>query len=283
MEFDHAIKARQVNKSPKAQTGALCGPIISAVDNKKDAAETAVALREYWKIVPEFEQYTHTQAVETRVSRALLMLSSSKAYSWVVSIATEAILFPTNETWFSKLATDIKREWRKRHHDPTVPQEATFNSKDYLPSLTDSCEAVLPMKRWMLKNQEEGLIHFITFVIETWLHFPNSRHMNDSYKVRSALISITVKYMPLSVLYLDDIWNMYMQPYSFVIHGRPREGARQRISHSHTLATLALFEKSIQKHLMSESTSKEHLLLMVLQKYTESWFKLTASRMLRGK
>jgi hypothetical protein len=223
VEFEHAIKARQVNESPKAQTGALCGTIMTAIDNKKYAVETAVALTEYWDIVPEFEQYTHPQAVETRVSRALLMLSSSKAYSWVVSIATEAILFPTNETWFCRLATDIKREWRKRHQDPTAPPEATFDSKDYLPSLTNSCEAVVPMKRWMLRNEEEELIRFVTFVIETWLRFPNSRHAKDSYKVRSALISIIIKYMPLSVLYLDDIWNMYMRPYSILIHGR-REG-----------------------------------------------------------
>ena len=283
LEFDDAIKARKIIKNPKAQAGAVCGNIISALHSEKNEEKTAVALTEYWKIVPEFEQYVHLQAVETRVSRALLMLSSSKAYSWVISIATEAIRDPTADTWVCQLAKDVRRDWINRHSDPNTPQEAIYNSKDYLPSLTPFCEAILMPKRWLLKYEEENLIHFLTYIIETWLQFPISKHMNNSYKVRCALITITIKHMPLSVLYLDDVWKMYNKPYSFLIHGRPGAGERdrQRISLSHTEETLVLFEKSIQNHVITDSNSKEYLLLMVLMKQSETWFRLTASRIRR--
>jgi hypothetical protein len=282
LEMESAIEARKFIKNPKAQAGALCASIICDLATKQNAEETAVALTEFWKIVPEFEQYVHLQAVETRISRVLLMHSSSKAYSWVVLIATEAINLPTAETWVSRLAKDIKHEWRKRYLDdlhPDSPQEAIFNSKDYLPSLTPSREAVLKLGRWMSKcEQQERLIHFLSYIIETWLHFPNSTHTNNSFKVRCALITIMTKHMPFSVLFLDDVWKMYNRPYAYVIHGRPREGDRQRVSHSHTEQTLILFEQSIQNHVMADLNSNEHLLLMVLNKYSENWFQLTTSR-----
>ena len=278
MEFDHAIKACQ--NIPKTQIGTYCGTIISALNNEKDEAETAIALVEYWRMVPEFERYNHLQVVESRVSRALLMLSSSKAYSWVVSIASEAIEFPTKETWVSRLAKDVQREWRFRHQNPTAPREAIFNSKDYLPSMSDHCEAIITLKRWMIKDEEDGLrtIRIISFIIETWLQFPTSRHQNSNYKVRCALISIMTKYMPLSVLLLDDTWKMYLTPYISVIHGR---APGQRIRQSHTEKILTLFEESIQNHALTDSTSKEHQLLNVLNKYSETYHQLTSSRIRR--
>jgi hypothetical protein len=235
---------------------------------------------EYWKIVPEFEQYVYLQPVESRVSRALLMLSSSKAYNWVLSIATEAYTSPTNDTWVGQLARDVKREWRKQSHNTRGPEEVIFDSEDYLPSLTVSCKAVVILERWVIKDEEEGfkIIQIISIIIETWFQFPTSRHTNNNYNVRCALISIVTKYMPLSVLLLDDIWKMYVKPHQFVIHGRAQNQQRQRISHSHTEKTVALFEKAIQKHAMAQRTSEEYNLLMVLNKYSESWYQLSASR-----
>jgi hypothetical protein len=277
MEFDYAIKAHDFIKNAKAQAGAYCGLIISAVDNRKNAVETAIALMEYWTIMPEFEQYVHLQAVETRVSRALLMLSSSKAYHWVVSIATEAVELPSDETWAGRLAKDVQREWRAQSHGQSGQQEVIFDSKKYLPSLTVSCEARVMLKRWTVKDEEERLtiIQLTSFIIETWLRFPISKRLNENYKVRCALISIVTKYMPVTVLLLDDVWKMYLKPYIFLIHGR-RSG--QRISPSHTQKILALFENSIQNHAMTTSTSDEYQLLMVLKEYSETWFRQTTSR-----
>jgi len=276
-ELVDAMNARQTIKNLKAQVGTYCGTIISALNNEKDEAETAIALVEYWKIVPEFEQYLQLQAVDSRFSRALLMLSSSKAYSWVVSIVTEAIEFPTKESWVSQLAKDVQREWKIRHQDPTAPPKAIFNSKDYLPSMSVNCEATVTLKRRMLKDEEDGLrmIRIVSFIIETWLQFPSSRHQNSSYKVRCALISITTKHMPLSVLLLDDIWKMYLKPYHSVIHGR---APGQRIRQSHTEKILNLFEESIQNHAMTNPTSKEHQLLKVLNQYSQTYHQLTSPR-----
>jgi hypothetical protein len=232
---------------------------------------------DYWKLVPEYEQNVGHQAIESRVSRALLMLSSSKAYSWVVSIATEAIQSPTKDTWVGRLAKDVQRQRRIRHLDPTAPPDVAFNSKDYLPSMSNNYEATVTLNRWMLRDEEEGLrtINIVSFIIETWLQFPTSRHQNSTYKVKCALISVITKYMPLSILLLEEVWQMYLSPYRTVIH---REKTGQRIQKPHTDKILKLFEESIQKHAMIDSTSKEHQLLQVLNKYSETYHRLASSR-----
>ena len=105
-EFEKAIKSRPI-RITGTHLGLDCGTIIAALNIKKNEAETAIALVDYWKIVPECEVNVRHQAVESLVSRALLMLSSSKAYSWVVSIATEAIQSPTKDTWVGRLTKDL--------------------------------------------------------------------------------------------------------------------------------------------------------------------------------
>ena len=273
-EFEKAIKSRPI-RITGTHLGLDCGTIIAALNIEKNEAETAIALVDYWKIVPECEENVRHQAVESLVSRALLMLLSSKAYSWVVSIATEAIQSPTKDTWVGRLTKDVQRQRRIRHLDPTAPPEVTFNSKDYLPSMSDNYEATVTQNRWMLKD-EDGLrtIRIVSFIIETWLQFPTSRHQNSTYKVKCALISVITKYMPLSILLLEEVWQMYLNPYRTVIHG---ENTGQRIQQRHTDETLKLFEESIQKHAMVDSTTKEHQLLQVLNKYSETYHRLAFS------
>lgn len=274
-EFDNAIRARQTIKDPTAQIGTSSGTIISALNNEKHKPETANALVKYWKNVPEYEKTARRHAAESRVSRALLMLASSKAYSWVVSITTEAIECPTKDTWVSQLAKDVLHQWGIRHRDPTVPHEATFNSKDYLPLMTDNIEATVTLKRRMHKDEEEGrrTIKIISFIIETWLRFPTSRHQSNKSKVRCALLGIMTKYMPFSIFFLDDVWQMYLSPYRMVIHA---SGQGQRIEEAHNEKILILFEQAIQNHVMAEPTSKEHELLMVLNKYAEAYHRITS-------
>jgi hypothetical protein len=278
MEFKTALKAHQFSKNPRSQSGELYGSIISALDNEKEAVETAAALPNFWNSVPEFENYISLQALESRVSRALLMLSCTKAFQWVAWMATASVKSRINANcWIYQLAKDVETEWNFRNNNPDHPKEAIFNSLDYLPSLGSPCEATVVLKRWgMIEDEEKEIkmIQTVSCIVETWLQFPTSKDNRKNDQVRCSLISIILKKMPHSILFLDPVWSMFLRPYQLLIHGRPR----QRIAHPHTEKTLNLFEECIQRHMMKNSASKEYLLLEALTEQSERWFRLINSK-----
>jgi hypothetical protein len=275
MDFDGVMKDPQGDSS---QTGQLCGTIISALDDKKEAAETAAALPEFWQKVPEFDHHVLHHAVKTRVSKGLLMLSCMKAYEWVASITTTAVKERANPNcWVYQLARDVKTEWHYRNNNPEQPKNAIFHSHDYLPSLTSQCDATVELRRWGIidrDQQEDKIIQAVSTIIEAWLQFPTSKDNKRTDKLRCTLLSIVTKYMPFAVLLLDPIWSMFLQPYQSLIHGR----THQRVTRRHTEETIRLFEECIQKHPMTNTHSHEYLLLTSLTQQSDSWFQERAHK-----
>ena len=273
MDIESALKARKSLQRASSDTGVLCGSIITALNNK-EAVETAAGLPGFWKKIPDFERYVAIQPVESRVCKALLMLSCSKAYHWVASIATAGVKSRTNPNfWVHQLARDVESAWRYRNNNPQHSKDAVFHSKDYLPSLASPCEATVVLKRWgMIEPEEEDdrTIQAVCSIIETWLQFPTSKDNKSCDKLRCALVTVITKYLPLSVLLLEATWLMFVKPYQILIHGQ----TGQRITQSHTSKVLKLFEEAISKHRMKNPASKEYLLLTVLTKHSESWFHL---------
>jgi hypothetical protein len=278
MDFDGIVKDPQVLKGDSSQTGEQCGTIISALNDKKEAVETAAALPEFWRKIPDFDRHVLHHAVQTRVSRGLLMLSCMKAYEWVTSIATTAVKKRTNPScWVDELARDVEREWRYRNNNPDEPKKVVFHSHDYLPLLTTRCDATVELKRWGMidhDQQEDRIIQAVSTIIKAWLQFPTSKDKKRSDELRCTLLAIVTKYMPLAVLLLDPIWRMFLVPYQSVIHGRPK----QRISHPHTAKTVTLFEQCIKKHLMTKPSSHEYQLLTALTQHSDIWFQERAHK-----
>lgn len=269
VDFDSAFKAGQnTNSNPTA--GNVCGDMITALECSADAAETAIAIPKFWQSAQHLEQYVALQAIENRISRALLMLSSSKACSWVVQIATDAIRHPGKLTWYHKLGRDISQEWTKAYANST-PYKFIFDSNMYLPGLTPLRQATITMKRWTFNSdrQNRDMIDAISCVVQQWLQFPQG----PNHKVQCALVSILTKHVPLSILLLEDVWMMFLKPYHSVIHGK----VGQRISEHHTEKVLGQFEDALCKHALTDQKSSEHLLLAVLGEKTEEWFRLVAS------
>lgn len=272
MEFDIAIKARWQIKNPRSHSGILCGEMIGALEKRSEDVDTAVALPYFWKMFDEFEQYAVLQAVESRISRSLLMHSSCRAYMWVITIATNAVKQPTGETslWFNDLARDVEKHSNRTITDVNAPKEVTISSEQYLPSLLPPRKATVKLLRWTYNEEKQKLqtIRTISSIIETWLEFP-SRHQ----KVRSLLVHFMTKNMPLSVLLLDEVWMMFQKPYG-VIHGQ----SNQRIRDKHTKQTLEKFEKAIQKHDLANPNSKESQLLAALDEQSQAWYQLVTSK-----
>ena len=274
VDIETAFKARQSLQRASSETGELCGSTIAALKNNKEAVETAAGLPGFWKEIPDFERYVAIQPVESRVCKALLMLSCSKAYHWVTSIATAGVKSRTNpNTWVHQLARDVESAWRYRNSNPQHSKDAVFHSKDYLPSLASPCEARVVLKRWGMIEQEEQdnrTIQAVCSIIETWLQFPTSKDNKSCDKLRCALVTVITKHLPLSVLLLDATWSMFVRPYQTLILGQ----TGQRISRLHTSKVLKLFEEAISKHRMKNPASNEYLLLTVLTKQSENWFSL---------
>lgn len=272
------MKAHPFLKNPGSPTGVLCASIISALDSEKEAVKTASALPDFWNRVPDFENYVTLQAVESRVSRALVMLSCSKAFEWVASMATAAVKTRINaDCWAYQLVKDVEAEWNYRNSHPDHPKEAIFHSQNYLPSLPSPREATVVLKQWgWIEDIEKEIkmIQTVSCIIETWLQFPTSKYNRKNDQLRCSLISIILKNMPWSILLLDTVWSMFVRPYHLLIHGR----IGQRISNPHTTKTLKLFEESIEKHVMKNSDSKEYLLLEALTERSERWFRLISSK-----
>ena len=268
IEFDSAIKASHKNEEPRSDTGMLCGEMINALEKKSTDLNTAIALPGFWKAFGGFEQYTMLQAVENRISRSLVMLSSCRAYSWVFFIATNATIAPSDGQllWFHMLGRDVERHF---NHTMTVnaPKEVTFNSEQYLPLLLPPRQVSVKLPRWTFDDQRRNLqtVQAIGSIIEGWLEFPANHQ-----KISSALITILTKRMPLSVLLLDEVWMMYLKPYPVVIHGKPK----QRFNDRHTEETLVKFEKAVENHDLAKPESQESLMLAALEKQAEYWIQL---------
>lgn len=276
IEFDGAVKARKQIKSPRSAAGGLCSDMICAIEQNGDAVETALAMPEFWDNALEFEQYVAIQAVENRISRAVLMLSSSKAYSWVTNIATDGVQHPGRSNWYHKLASDISGQWNMAFTQSTS-HDAIFDSNEYLPGLTPTRIATVKMKRWTYNDetQERRKIWAVTSVVEQWLGFPQSYE----HKVRSALISNLTKHIPISVLLLEDVWMMFRRPYSTVIHGM----TKQRKNKKHTQEVLHLFNDALPIHPLTNKGSIEYQLLTVVSEETEKWFQLISTKTPRAR
>ena len=272
MEFDGAIKVRRQIENPYSLSGTVCGEMIIALENKSREVNTAIALSNFWKTFGDFEQYTVLQAVESRICRSLIMLSSCRAYSWVVFIATNAINQPSDGQllWFHRLGRDVESHSNQMMF-ANGPNQVTFSSELYLPLLLPPCQASVKLQRWTYneEKQKHQTVRAITHIIETWLEFPS-----NCQKVRSAIIYTLTNQLPLSVLLLDEAWMAYFKPYSFVIHSKPH----QRISDKHTEQILVKFEKAIQNHDLVKPESKERLMLVALQKQVEEWLHLLTSK-----
>ena len=245
--------------------------MVSAIECRGDEVETAIAMPNFWEQAAQFEQYVVLHAVENRISRGLLMLSSSKAYTWVLEIADDAIERPGKSSWCDRLASDVSAQWTIAYANSTSAQ-ITFDSKDYLPDLIPSQQATITLGRFTFdkERQNRHKIRAVTCVIEQWLQFPS----NPQHKVRSALVSILIQHIPLSVLLLDDVWSMFRNPYQVVIHGK--QG--QRISSPHTEEVLELFNKALNRHPLTNKRSNEYLLLMVLSEEVDKWFQLVTAK-----
>jgi hypothetical protein len=188
LEFDDAIRARNIYKNAKSQTGTLCSELIMALENKKEATETATTIPLFWNGVQEFEAYITLQAVENRVCRLLLMLAASKTYAWLLAIATDAAEMaittinintedmPKSDIWVYKLAKDVISEWIARSNTPDALKSVTFHSNKYLPSLPMPRQTEIVVQRWTFnkETQMRETVKAITSIVENWLQFPAS-------------------------------------------------------------------------------------------------------------
>jgi hypothetical protein len=272
IELNHAIKAKQyIHSLQPSAYGEICSNMIYAFEDKGDEIETAIAIPKFWQSTLELEQYIIFQAVENRISRGLLMLSCSKAYSWVLNIANDAIEHPGEQTWYHRLANDISNQWTSAYTESTA-YIIVVDSANYLPELIPSRQATVKMKRWTFneKRQDRDKIQAITYVVEQWLDFPEQHH----HKVRSALVSILMKHIPFSLLLLDHVWMMFRKPYHLVIHGNDS----QRISNSHTEEVLLQFEEALVNHPLAKYGTPEHSLLTCLDQELENWFELVFTK-----
>jgi hypothetical protein len=272
MEFDAAIKVHRQIGNPHSITGTVCGEMIIALENKSREDNTAISLSNFWKIFGDFTKYTILQAAESRICKSLIMLSSCRAYSWVLFIATNATERPSEGQllWFQQLGRDVERHSNQMMF-ADGPSQVMFNSELYLPSLLPARQASVKLHRWTYneEKQKHNTVRAITEIIETWLGFPS-----NCEKVRSAIICTLTKQIPLSVLFLDEVWMAYFNPYPLVIHGN----SKQRISDKHTNQILLKFEKAIQNHDLVKPESKERQMLVALQKQVEEWLHLMTSK-----
>ena len=278
MEFDGAIRARQLMTNPQSSSGIACQQMMHAfLDNTNDQ-ETAHAMPQFWNTIHDFEQYVQFSAVENRISQSLLMMSSSSAYEWVTRIATQAVTSSNQSTtWVQILAKDVQQIFFNIWNSPQPSQkEHHFNSEDYLPLLSLPSTAILPYPRFTYNKDtiQKEVINAVTLIIETWLQFPNDQR----YKVSCTLLTILLSKMPPAILLLKEIWEMYLTPFSVVIHGQRHGQRQQRRSNPHITKTIQLFQTALQNHPLIDNNSNEFQLLDVLEKLAQTWFHLIAAK-----
>jgi hypothetical protein len=242
-----------------------CTQTIMAIDSHPMAASTATIMKKFWSAFAMFKQYTDNLSIELRLVRAWTMEITFKIHDWLSSISYDAVHEKINRNnWARKLADVIQEEITNQ---PRVANEIILRSEDFLPKLRQNnfC-AKLPRFTFDPEVNKKRAITLTSLAIRQWLGFPNDK----IDLLRAALIDILMGRRYDAILYLDEVWHMFMYPYATIMQGaRPN----QRNNPIFLEQILDTFKESWLSHPIFHRQTKIHIEFQYLQHQIDDWKK----------
>jgi hypothetical protein len=237
-----------------------CHSILQMTERGSIAASLVCDIPKFWINLQGLVQSSNLNAMETTMTRVFCMQGALKFHFWLTDIIPAAISRISNPThkpklWIDKLATDVQSSIHNR-------ASATFDSSQYLPKL--AFPRVYKMERKPFKYKDPGLLDsVISSIIRCWLSFPEDQ---DSL-AQLTLLDIVTSKSPISILFLDKIWEMYKTPFSTIFN----KNWDVRRSKTKLTQALADFEEQFSLHSFATSGSLSYRKLEHLSKLIKEW------------
>jgi hypothetical protein len=241
----------------------ICHRILQMTKIASTAISMVTDIPRFWANLDGLVQSSNLTAIETTMTRVFCMQGALKFHYWLLTIVPAAIRRTSNpayksKSWIDKLATDVRSALNSGHH-------ATFRSSKYLPNLSFCRECTTKAIAFQY-DITEPLTSELYSMLRWWLHFPNNE---DSL----TLLDIVLSKSPTSILFLDEIWNMYKSPHSTVFNN---DWHIQR-SKKKLTTVLEKFKETFALHPFAIPGSSSHDKLQHLSQVISQWMQHTGA------
>jgi len=208
----------------------------------------------FWINLSGLVHSSNLNAVESCMTRVFCMQGALIFHRWLSDVIPAAVNRLSRNTWLDKLTWHVRSAIEQK-------KKATFDSADYLPNLTfHQVYSLAPMH--FRYDQTELIISVVSSIVRLWLHFPS----DEFSLLQLSLIDIVTSKSPLSVLFLDKLWDMYKSPFSTFFNKWNKKTSKTRMKMS-----LDNFEKRFACHPFATAGSLEHRKLEFLLQLISQW------------
>ena len=242
-----------------------CHRILQMTEKGSTAMGMVYDIPKFWINLNGLIQSSNLNTMESTITRVFCMQGSLKFHYWLLAIVPAAIrrtLNPTHEPkiWIDKLVADVRLSILKG-------SPATFSSSDYLPNLIFPQEYRMTLKRYSYDDVElpETLTSILSSILRCWLHFPR----DEDSLAQLTLLEIVSSICPMSILFLDKIWEMYKTPFSMVFDNN----WDIRRSKNKLTTALANFKKEFALHPFAIPGSSSYNKLQNLSQLIHQWMR----------
>ena len=208
----------------------------------------------FWINLSGLAHSSNLNAVESCMTRVFCMQGALIFHRWLYNVIPAAINRLSRNTWLEKLAWNVQIAIQQK-------KEATFDSADYLPNLTFHRVYKLGSMNFRY-DQTELIISVVSSIVRLWLHFPS----DEFSLLQLSLIDVVTSKSPLSILFLDKIWDMYKSPFSTFFNKWNKKTSKTKMK-----TALAHFEEQFALHPFATVGSLEYSKLEFLQQLISQW------------
>ena len=176
-------------------------------------------------------------------------------HRWLSEVIPAAINCLTPNTWLDNLAWDVQ-------HAIQLKQTTSFNSANYLPNLNFHNDYLFEPSKVFRYDQTEYIFSVVSSIVRLWLHFP----ADEFSLLQLSIIHIITSKSPPSVLFLDNLWEMYKSPFTTIFNKWNKRTSKTKMKNS-----LAGFEIQFSSHPFAIEDSLEYRKLQYLSELIAEW------------
>ena len=243
----------------------MCHSILRTTENGSVAENTVNNIPKFWINITGLAGSSNLTSVETIMTRVFSMEGSLKFHYWLLHIVPASMdrtSKPNHQPklWIDKLAADVQTSL-------LLGSSASFDSSYYLPDLPYHRTYTTTYSKTRPYQNQEKLASIMTSTIRFWLHFPTEK----ATIAQLVLLEIFLEHSLTSILFLDEIWEMYKDPFGTVLS----HDWDIRRSNSRTAIELENFKKHFALHPFAIAGSSSYLKLQDLSDVINDWIKYT--------
>ena len=256
--FKDGINSRSVlpNDFDPHRAQLACYRIHRLTEKGSTAMSNVNLIPKFWINLSGLAHSSNLNIVESCITRVFCMQRALSFHHWLSDIIPAAVNRRSHNTWLDKLASDVRDAILRK-------KDVTFNSNNYLPNLSFHQIYSLKSTSYQFRyDQTELIISITSSILRLWLGFPS-----DEFSIlQHSIINIIISKSPLSILFLDVIWDMYKSPFTTIFNKWNKRTSKIRMKNS-----LERFRDQFANHPFAISGSREYRKLEYLLELITQW------------